>query len=80
MSRGCPVVASNASSIPEVAGDAALLFDPASTDDIADKMLRAATDAQLRSALVEAGRRRCRLFSWDRCASETLDLYRHLRP
>jgi glycosyltransferase involved in cell wall biosynthesis len=66
------VVCSNAASIPEVVGDAALLFDPHDPEAIADAMHRVLTDAGLRRALVQAGRERCRQFSWERTARETL--------
>jgi glycosyltransferase involved in cell wall biosynthesis len=78
MSFDCPVVCSNTSSIPEVVGDAARLFDPADID-----ALRAAIEAvvgspDLRDNLVRRGRKRIRHFSWDRTAMETMDIYREL--
>ena len=72
MASECPVVCSNAASIPEVVGDAALLFDPHDPEAIADAMHRVLTDAELRRALVQAGRERCRQFFWERTARETL--------
>jgi glycosyltransferase involved in cell wall biosynthesis len=72
MAAGCPVVASNAASIPEVCGDAALYCDARKTDDLAAGMLRIVHDAELREYLVRLGRERSSLFSWDRCADETI--------
>jgi glycosyltransferase involved in cell wall biosynthesis len=72
MASDCPVVCSNVASIPEVVGDAALLFDPHDPKAIADAMHRVLTDTELRRALVQAGRERCRQFSWERTARETL--------
>jgi len=76
MSRGVPVACSNASAIPEVAGDAALLFDPDSTEEIAGAIRSLLVDAQLRARLAEAGRRRAAEFSWERTARETVETYR----
>ena len=58
MRRGLPVACSNASAVPEVAGDAALLFDPTRTDGIADAVSRLLLDPELRADLAERGRRR----------------------
>ncbi len=78
MNCGCPVIAGNTGSIPEVAGDAALLFDPRSPEALAEALIAVAHDEQLKMKLILEGRRRCRCFSWDRCAGETLSLYRAL--
>lgn len=72
MASDCPVVCSNATSIPEVVGDAALLFDPHDPKAIADAMHRILTDEELRRRLIHTGRERCRQFSWERTARETL--------
>lgn len=72
MASDCPVACSNSTSLPEVAGDAAILFDPHDPDAIADAMHRVLTDEELRHALVQRGRARCRQFSWERTARETL--------
>lgn len=74
MSSGTPVLTSSISSLPEVAGDAAVYVDPTDTADIAAGLERALSDTELRSRLVEAGIQRARRFSWSRCGSETLDL------
>lgn len=63
---GCPVVTSNCSSLPEVAGDAALTVDPRSVDELADAMRRLVEDEGLRRHLRERGLERARDFTWDR--------------
>ena len=64
-----PVVTSNLTSMPEVAGDAALLVDPYDTDAMAEAFSRIATDDELCSTLVERGLSRRNLFNWDRTAT-----------
>ena len=78
MACGTPVVASNTTAIPEVAGDAALLVPPTDDDAILDATLRVLRDDRLRSELSEAGQRRAEQFSWDRAAKELLEVYRQL--
>ena len=73
MSAGTPVVTSDRSSLPEIAGEAALLVDPESEEAIARGIERVLTDAELRTRLRDAGRRRASSFSWERTASETAD-------
>lgn len=69
---GCPVVTSNASSLPEVAGGAAYLVDPYSIEEIAEGIYRVLTDSSLRNELMEQGFRRAREFTWHKTARETL--------
>jgi glycosyltransferase involved in cell wall biosynthesis len=69
-----PVLAADASCLPEVAGGAALLVDPLSEDAIAKGMSRLATDAALRAELIEKGRARRRAFSWDEAAAQVYDV------
>jgi glycosyltransferase involved in cell wall biosynthesis len=75
MNFDCPVVCSDASSIPEVVGDAAELFDPSDPDSMRTAVERVASDEALRGTLVARGRDRIKQFSWERCAKETLDVY-----
>jgi glycosyltransferase involved in cell wall biosynthesis len=75
MSRGVPVACSNAASLPEVAGDAALLFDPHDERQIADALSRLIDDRELRQRLRELGRSRVKQFSWERAARLTLESY-----
>jgi glycosyltransferase involved in cell wall biosynthesis len=73
---GSVVVASNTTSIPEVAGEAALLIDPTDQAAMAQAIATAATDASLRARLKKAGPLQAAGFSWDRCAELTVDAYR----
>ena len=68
MARGVPVACSNASSLPEVAGDAALLFDPRSEPQIAEALVRLLSDEDLSSRLRRLGRERAEQFTWERAA------------
>lgn len=78
MGSGTPVITSNTASMPEVAGDAALLVDPLDIQSIADGIKRLMSDESLRSDLAEKGLRRVTDFSWDNTAKEVLGLYNHL--
>lgn len=73
---GTPAIASNSSSLPEVAGNAAVLVDPTDVDAIADGMQRLIEDPSLRSHLATEGPQRARFFSWARMAEQTLGVYR----
>ena len=75
MARGVPVACSNASSLPEVAGDAALLFDPHDPSAIAEALRRLFSDAALRERLSRMGGERVREFTWERTARLTLESY-----
>lgn len=75
MACGTPVITSNTSSMPEVAGDAALLIDPLSTDSIARAMERLAGDEEYRRSLSGQGLERASLFSWRTAAEKTLRIY-----
>ena len=76
MHFGCPVIASNSASIPEVVGQAALLFEPTSSDDLRIKLDKALSDMELRKTLIELGYQRKSRFSWDKCAQETFNYYK----
>ncbi len=78
MARGIPCVVSDATSLPEVAGDAALLVDPLSIAGWSDALSRVVDDEALAQGLAEAGRRRAGEFSWRRTAELTLEVYRPL--
>lgn len=71
-SCGVPVMTSHHSSLPEIAGDAALLVDPEDEEEIAQAMLRLSQDERLRQDLVEKGYRNLSRFSWEKAARETL--------
>ena len=74
MSCGTPVVASDRTSIPEVTGDAALLFDPENVEAIAQSLRRICEDVSLRSQMRERGLMRVKQFSWDRTAGLVRDV------
>lgn len=76
MASGVPVACSNVSSIPEVAGDAAELFDPADPDGIATVMQRVLSDVSGRPARIRGGLARAGQFSWERTARMTRDALR----
>ena len=76
MSYGVPVITSNYGAMAEVAGDAALLVDPYSVDEIAEAMHRVLTDETLRVALIRKGLKRASQFSWEKTARETLAVYK----
>lgn len=75
MACGAPVAASNTSSIPEVAGDAALLFDPLNVEAMAGAMGRVLNDPNLQAAMVKKGYQRIKDFSWETAAWETLEVF-----
>lgn len=75
MERGLPVACSDASSLPEVAGDAARYFDPRDVPEMRRAIAELLEDSALRSRLAAAGRDRARLFSWERAAAETVAVY-----
>lgn len=72
---GCPCIVSNSSSLPEVAGDAALYIDPAMPDSIAEAVNQLINNAQLRQTLINRGREQLSRFSWQRTVTETLNVY-----
>lgn len=78
MACGAPVITSNASSLPEVAGDAAIQVDPRRADDLAEMLQHLLASPELRSRLSEAGMIRAQAFSWARCATETVAVYRRV--
>ena len=80
MACGCPVITSTVSSIPEVAGTAALLIDPDREDEMAEAILRLIRKPALAQRLREEGRVQARKFTWDRAAEETLEVFHQALP
>lgn len=78
MASGCPVVTSNLYSLPEVAGDAALLVNPANSDEIAGAILALCEDASLADSLRAKGHARALQFRWSDCASKVYGVYREV--
>jgi glycosyltransferase involved in cell wall biosynthesis len=75
---GCPVIASNTTSIPEVAGDAAIYVDPTNLSEIEEAVVRLCNDPALQYQLKARGQRRAKQFSWGKTAGETLAVYRRV--
>ena len=78
MARGVPVVCSEAASLPEAAGDAALMFDPLNTDELSAALERLAEDAELRARLRAKGLKRAEALTWQSCAEHTLEAYQRI--
>jgi len=76
MACGAPVIAANSSSIPEVVGDASLLFDPRAVDELADALSSVAGNPEYRASLIKKGRERAKMFSWEITLRKTLEVYR----
>jgi len=74
MSYECPVAISNTSSLPEIGGDAALYFDPENENEIAEKIEIILEDKQKIQEIVKKGLNRVKLFSWEKCGKETLEV------
>ncbi len=75
-SSGLPLICSNAASLPEVAGEGALYFDPLSIDDLVLKLSAVHEDSSIRDSLVDKGYENVKRFSWSRAAAETIDICR----
>jgi glycosyltransferase involved in cell wall biosynthesis len=78
MAAGVPLVTSNVSSLPEVAGDAALLVDPRSPSEITAAIERLLLSPDLRAALARNASSRARRYTWEACARQSLELFRRL--
>ncbi len=78
MACGTVVIAADSSSIPEVIGDAGILFPPKATRDLADIMLNLLDAPSERDRLIAKGFDRCQQFSWDQTAAATVEVYRSL--
>jgi glycosyltransferase involved in cell wall biosynthesis len=78
MACGTPVVTSNVSSLPEVAGDAAICIDPHELDVLTDAIGGLLTDARLRASLIERGYARAAAFTWDAAAEQLLAVYNRM--
>ncbi len=78
MASGCPVLTSDASSLSEIAGDAAVLVNPMDVGSIANGMTRMIRDEALRERLVDMGRRQAARYTWQGCARKTLEVYKEI--
>jgi glycosyltransferase involved in cell wall biosynthesis len=78
MQAGVPVVASSAGALPEVLGDAALLPDPVSVDEVAGALSRVLHDEELQQSLIGRGEERARTYDWDQAMPDYVDAYRRV--
>ncbi|WP_348066282.1 glycosyltransferase family 1 protein [Polaromonas sp.] len=78
MAMGCPVISSDTSSLPEVVGDAGEYFDPMRVESMTAAMERVTQSPSRSFELVKLGRQQYRKFSWEKCAQETMMVYRSL--
>ena len=78
MAAGVPVITSNVSSLPEVAGDAALLVDPRSQSELRSALARVLTSPDLRISMAASGRQSAKRFRWPECARRSLEFFRDL--
>lgn len=78
MACGAPVITSNVSSLPEVAGDAAVQVDPSRADDLAEAIRTLLESPDKCASLRQVGLERAQRFTWDKCAQETLDVYKRV--
>lgn len=78
MACGTPVITSNRSSLPEVAGDAAILVNPEDEDELAEAIMRLITNDSLRESLRKKGLERAKLFTWEGTARKTLKLFKEV--
>jgi glycosyltransferase involved in cell wall biosynthesis len=78
MACGTPVITSNTSSLPEVVGGAGIMVDPYNIDELSNKMQEVLTSKNLRKELSEKGLKRAKMFSWEKCAKETLEVFEDL--
>jgi glycosyltransferase involved in cell wall biosynthesis len=78
MACGTPVVTSNTSALPEVAGDAAILVNPYDVEELAHAMHGVLHDEELKQTLTEKGLERAKMFSWEKTARETIEVYRQV--
>jgi len=73
---GVPVITSNTSCLPEVVGDAALLFDPKQPDELAEQMERLVDSSELRETLCKRGYVRGAMYSWDAIGEQIYQIYK----
>jgi glycosyltransferase involved in cell wall biosynthesis len=80
MGCGAPVITSNTSSMPEVAGNAALIIDPYKPEEITAAMIRLLAHEELRNDMIAKGFEQAAKFSWKAMAEQFLEIYRELEP
>ena len=75
MSCGCPVITSNTTSLPEVAGKAAILVDPQNTKEISEAIIKLLSNTQLKQELIEKGLKHSQEFTWKKSVDQLVDYY-----
>jgi len=75
---GTPVASSSAASLPEIAGDSAVYFDPRNVEEMAEIIIRLLQDERLRDTLVAKGKERAKEFTWEKSARKTLEVYNRI--
>jgi len=75
---GCPVITSNISCMPEIAGKGAILVNPYNADEISRAMLKILRDKDIKNGLVKKGLENIKRFSWKKCAEKTLNIYQEI--
>ena len=78
MELSCPVICSNTSSMPEVAGESAQYFDPQNIDSIQDAIIRTVYDESASNNLIKKGKFQVKQFNWKKCAESTLNVYKKI--
>ena len=78
MACGCPVIAADAGAIPEITGEAAILFDPHSPHELSQAILKVVSEPEVRRKLVDLGLMRAGEFTWERAARATLGVFKEL--
>ncbi len=78
MACGCPVITSNTSSLPEIVDDAAIMINPYNIDELTNQMQNVLKDENLKNLMIKKGLQRSKKFSWEKCAKETLTIYKSL--
>ena len=76
MTLGCPVISSNSSSLPEVYGNAAISFNPNSESELLNSFTQIIEDNFLRKEMIKKGIEVSKLFSWKKCAEQTIEVYK----
>ena len=78
MACGVPVITSNKSSLPEIAGEAGILVNPEDAGEMREAIISVLDDDSMKQEMIRKGLERAKTFSWERCARETLRLYKKL--
>jgi len=76
MVNDCPVLSSNKSSLPEVLGQAAVYFNPESEEEMQTQIESIINNGSMRQELISQGRAQIKKYSWEKCAAETLNIYK----